>query len=172
MICPAIVSAWLSLFVWINVKCTVLVDFEDLDVFLGEVIVQFLHIYRYQVCQFWLWTFVQTYLRKVFRSQSISSFRWLRSFDLTPPRYFGLFFQTSKDKLILFQLSFKAEVGQHIRPCFPNKTDGLFESFVLLFHEIGDNKCGTLHKKQHTREIPAAQCTRMFPNCIFFSTNS
>ncbi len=45
-----------------------------------------------------------------------------------------------QEYLILFELAFEAEVGQHIGPLLPNKGNGLLEAPVLLAHEVGDDQ--------------------------------
>lgn len=89
---------------------------------------------------------------------------------LAPLDDLGLVPRSLDDLLVLFELPFEAEVGKDGGSEFPNFGDGLFEANFPKFHDVGDDKGGTLDGGRSTLEMPAAQCTRMLPLLMLVST--
>jgi hypothetical protein len=46
--------------------------------------------------------------------------------------------------------------------------NGFFKSFILFFHDVGDDEGGGLYGYLNTLEIPAAQWTSILPFAILF----
>ena len=67
---------------------------------------------------------------------------------------------------VLFELSFEAEVGTDDGSAFAYVGDGFFEGPKVCFHEVGKDEGAALDRGGVTREMPAAQCTRMLPLVI------
>lgn len=74
--------------------------------------------------------------------------------------------------LVVFQLTFETQVGQYLRSICPNKGNRLFETPVILSHQVGDNEGRALFEKKCTLEMPAAQWTKTLPLTSSFSISS
>jgi hypothetical protein len=142
------------------------VNSEDLNVLLCEVFSQLLGVDHQDVGQPGLVVLADPWKDVLGRAPS---FGRLGRPDFSPPGATGVA-AVGEHQLILFELPLEAEIGEDIGPCLPNEGDGFFEAFAVLAHDIRDDEGGALGGGGSTREMPAAQWTRMLPVRILCST--